>query len=272
MGHEEFAESAVALEGIDDIERGVGRVGSSRDGGGASLQFEEGIAEAIGSSGEFGAPFVGFKFSSSGDGKLHDHGGERSDEGHDEKPDGISSFSVVRATNSTKDRSNLGELGEHRDGTCDCCDNGHCESVAIFDVGDFVSDNTKDFVWREEVHEPGVDGNGGVGRIATGGERVGAGVVDDIDLGLGDFCALGEDFDHAVQVGSLLRRDFHSAGHFDRKLVAKPVGTDVHDDGDGEGNDHSGGTADGVAHEDKESGEPGEEDGYFQRVHFGFLC
>lgn len=271
MGHEEFAESAVALEGVDDIERGVGRVGAGGDCGGASFQFEEGIAETIGSPGEFGTPFVGFKFSSSGNGKLHDHGGEGSDEGHDEQANGVCSFSVIRATNSAKDRSNLGELGEHGDGTSDGCDDGHCESVAIFDVGDFVSDNSEDFIGREEIHEPGVNGNGGVGRVATSGECVGARVIDDIDLGFGDFCALGEDVDHAVQVGSLLRRDFNSAGHFDREFVAKPVGTDVHDDGNSEGNDHSGGSTDGVTHEDKESGESGEEDGYFQRVHFGFL-
>lgn len=257
VGHEEFAESAVALEGVDDIERGMGRVGSCRDGGSSSLQFEEGIAEAIRRSGELGAPFVSFKFTGAGNGKLHDHCGKWGDKGHDEKTDWVCSFSVVRATNTAEDGGELGELSEHRDGTSDGRDDGHREGVAIFDVGNFVSDDTENFVGGEEIHESGVDSNGGVGRVATGSECVGAGVVDDIDLGFGDFCALGENLDHAMEVRGLLRRDFDGAGHFDRELVAKPVGTDVHDDGDGEGNDHSGGTTDGVTHKDKESGESG---------------
>lgn len=121
-----------------------------------------------------------------------------------------------------------------------------------------MGDYAENFVFGEQIHESGVYGYGGVGGVPTGSKGVGAWVVNDVDLGLGDICALGEDVYHLMKFGGFLGGDFLRAGHFKGKFVAVPVGTNVHKDGDGECNNHSGVAADGLAHEDEESGESGE--------------
>jgi hypothetical protein len=63
-----------------------------------------------------------------------------------------------------------------------------------------MGEHAGDLLRREQAHEPGVDGDGGMLRIAPGGEGVGLIVVDHVDLGHRQAGALGEIAHQAIEL------------------------------------------------------------------------
>ncbi len=91
--------------------------------------------------------------------------------------------------------------------------------------------------------------NGGMFRISTGGKGVGGVLGDDINPRLGKAGLDSESFDHLVQVGGFLDRDFLSSAHGQGDLVAEPVTNEIHDQGHEQGEVKARSPSEGLADE-----------------------
>ena len=73
------------------------------------------------------------------------------------------------------------ELRQHRDRAGDRRGDGHHQRVVVLDVREFMRDHAGEFLAAERLHQPGGHGDGGVLRIAAGGERIGLRIVHQED-------------------------------------------------------------------------------------------
>lgn len=156
------------------------------------------------------------------------------------------------------------ELGEHPNGACKGCGDGHGEDIAVIDVGKLVGDDAAKFFWREDIHDAAGDGHGGVFWVAARGEGVGLVGVDDIECGHGQACVLGEFLGERVDVTA-----FNACGVVATQdgFVGVPERPEVGGEGDDKGNRHACSAADEAANSHKEGGHEGEEGGGFKDVH-----
>ena len=123
------------------------------------------------------AETVGGIFARAADRHLHQHGGKRREDHHRERPDDAHAAIVVVAI-AAKEHA---ELRNHGDRTGDGRGNRHDQRVVIFDMRQLVRDHAGDFLAAEMLQQTGGHGDGGILRIASGGERVRLRVVHQVN-------------------------------------------------------------------------------------------
>ena len=131
-----------------------------------------------------------------------------------------------------------GEIGEHRDGAGDGRGDGHGQRVAVLHMAELVRHDAGDLLARQRLEEAGGGADGGMLRVAAGGEGVRLRVVGDVDARHGQAGAGGEVADDAVELRRAPLVDLAGAGHGEDQLVGVPVGEEVQPGGDQE-RDHA---------------------------------
>ncbi len=138
---------------------------------------------------------------------------------------------VAAAAAATEPQHAPGDLGQDDDRTEHDRREREELRVAIFQVGDFVSDDALQLIAVEPVHQTGGDGNGAGFRRMTDRQRVRRGSVDQIDLRHvlqpGSQPHLVDDVEQARAVvavqfpgGGCVEQHRFGAGHVDRHLDA----------------------------------------------------
>jgi len=122
-------------------------------------------------------------------------------------------------------------------------------------MGELMGEHAGDLLRREQPHEPGVDGDGGMLGIAPGGEGIGLIVVDHIDLGHGQSGALGQLADQAIKLRGARLVDLPRAIHGQHHAVGIPIGEEVHRQGEEESDDHALAPGDEIADDEEDPGE-----------------
>ena len=122
-------------------------------------------------------------------------------------------------------------------------------------MGELMAQHAGDLLRRQQAHEAGVDGDGGMLRIAAGGEGVGLIVVDHVDLGHRQAGALGEIAHQGIELRGARLVDLPRAIHGQHHAVGIPIGEEVHRQGDEEGDDHALAPGDEIADGDEDPGE-----------------
>ncbi len=212
---------AVGGEGHDDEHVGGGGGDVHGDALVSGIEFFEGVDEALGAAGDLGAGFVGGEFSRTGDGEADEHGGEGSEDDHEEHADEAkgSGVAVVSAAAEPEHHASDGsDAAGHDDG------DGGDEDVAVFDVGEFVGDDAFEFGGGHHGHEAFGDADDAVGGVAAGGEGVGGLLVGEVEAGHGEVGALGEALDDFVEFGGLFLGDGLGMCGGEGEFVAEEVG------------------------------------------------
>ena len=93
------------------------------------------------------------------------------------------SLSRERAADAAPEREAQEEVGEQRDAADQHADEQREADVVVADVRQLVADDALELLAVELLQEAGGDRDRCVLRVAAGGEGVGGGVVDDVDLG-----------------------------------------------------------------------------------------
>ena len=119
---------------------------------------------------------VGGVFARAADRHLHQHGGDRRHDHHQQRADDAQGRNCCRGA-----AEEHAELRQHRDRAGDGRGDGHDQRVAIADVGELVRDHAGDLLASTAFEQTGGDGDGGVLRIAAGGEGVGLRIVHQVD-------------------------------------------------------------------------------------------
>ena len=112
---------------------------------------------------------------------------------------------------------------------------------------------------RQQAHDAVRHGDDAVFRIATRGKGVGGLLRNDEQPGLGHARASGELFHYLMHHGRVFRGKFLRPVHGKHDFVGEPEASDVHDDGEHEGDDDALSAAEGAAHDDEHGGKAGHE-------------
>ena len=104
--------------------------------------------------------------------------------------------------------------------------------VVVANVGHSVRHHPLELLAVEQLEEAGGDRHRAVFGVAAGGEGVGCGRVDHVDVGGGHAGADGHRFGDVDQVAVLLEGRLTGAGRHQRDLVAEPVSDAALDTGD----------------------------------------
>ena len=88
-----------------------------------------------------GAGGVGLKLPGPGDGRPHQNGGNRHDDGHDEQADNTPSVTAP-APETTEDGRELGDHRQHRNGSGERCHDGQDQRIPVAHVGHFMGQHS----------------------------------------------------------------------------------------------------------------------------------
>ena len=214
-----------------------------------------------GIAGDPGALPVGGVFPGAGYGHLHQHGGKRGENHHQQSSD--EAQRIVAVTPAEEH----GEVGQHGNGAGDGRRNGHDEGVAVLDVRQLVGDDPGQLFAGQQPHQPGGDGHRRMLRIAPGGEGVGLIGMHDVDLGHGQPGARRQLAHQRVELrrGSLVHR--LGAIHAQYHLVGVPPRPDVHCAGEHQRHDHAALTTDQIAQSHEQRGERRQQECRLEIVH-----
>ncbi|MNS57432.1 hypothetical protein D3C72_903170 [compost metagenome] len=216
--------------------------------------------------GDLGADPVGLIFAGAADGHLHQPRRHGRQQHQGDGPDQTArTLAVVAAAEEER------EIGQHGDGARHRRRHRHGQGVAVLHVGQFVRHHPAHLLARQHVQQAAGRGDGGVLRIAAGGEGVGLVVGDDGDgrqgqarigrhlLHVGD---IGPD--HGVGVGLV-----HHLGpvHLQHDLVGVPVAEQVHPRRHKQGDHHAGRAADQIAQTHEQGGHHGQQGEGLEMVH-----
>src|SRR6185369_17833936 len=113
------------------------------------------------------------------------------------------------------------------------------QDVAVVDVPEFVREHALEFLFVEQVQNACGDGDGGVLRVAPGGESVWRVGGDDEKLWHRDAHFLAEAFDNRVHARKFFTRYGLRAISCERNFVREEVGDEVHDAGNDEREEHA---------------------------------
>ena len=222
---------------------------------------------------------VGQVLAAARDGELHGVGGQRREDGQhegDDREDGAGLVAAraaaappAHAAPEAPAQEEVGDEGDHADQDAD----QRLEAdVVVADVRHLVGDHALELVAVEAVEQPARDGDGGVLRVATGGQGVGRGLVEHVHRRhLRQAGGDGHLLDHVEELRLLGVGHAAGAAHREHHLVAAVVADDAPHDGDDA--EHAeqpdaalraadGGVADGEAqHGQDGDDEPGEQPG-----------
>ena len=143
--------------------------------------------------------------------------------------------------------------------------------VAVADVGHLVGQHRRQLLAVEDAADAGGDGHCGVVGAAAGGEGVGRLGVNLVHLRHGQPGEPGLLAHDAVQLGVIALGNRVGLGHAEGNLVAEPVSSHVHDQGEDQRNHDACLAADDSADEDKHHGEYHHQNECLERVHLFFL-
>ncbi len=194
-------------------------------------------------------------------------GGDGHDDGDNEQADDVAAPVPVAAAHATEDGGKLGHDRQHGDGAGDGGDHGHNEGVAIAHVRHFVSHHAGQLFAGQDAADAGGYGDGGVLRVASGGEGVGRIGVDFVHLGHGHIGPLSLFVDQSKQFGVILGGNLLGVSHAERNPVAEPVGPEIQDQGENHSDDNAQLTAKIGSDEQQESGQHHQQEKCFEGVH-----
>ena len=160
-----------ARERVGDHEGAGGgqlRVLRQRHRPGARLDLAQGGGEGEGVAGEAGAGGVGLVLAGAADGHLDDGGGDGAEDEHQQGAEQAGAVVVVVAAERDEDR-HVGQVGD--DGG-DRGGHGGDEDVAVVDVRQLVAEDGAQLPLVEDLEDAAGAADGGVARVASGGERV----------------------------------------------------------------------------------------------------
>ena len=244
----------MAVQRIDDEHVRCRRVAfglevdASRTGVGVDLLQGGGKRRRV--AGDFGAARIGFVLAATADRHLDEGGGHRrEDHDGDDADEAAGAFAVIAAEEE-------GKVGKCGDGAGDGGGDRHGQRVAVLHVRKLVAHDGADLAAVEHGEKARGGGDGGVGRVAAGGEGVGLVALDDGDLGHGQAGALGH-VAHVIGIGAhagigMVWSDFLRAVHREHDLVGVPVADQVADKGHGKGDRHAGRAANEIADADEQ--------------------
>ena len=137
---------------------------------------------------------------------------------------------------------------------------GHDQRVAVLDMRQLVGEDAFELVVVQHAHDAFSHRHGGMLRAPAGGERIGRVTGDQVDAGHGDAGLGGEPAYDPVQVRALGLLDRLSPVHGQHDAIGKPVAPEVHGDGEDKGDQHALLAANGVADQDHQTGQRGQQD------------
>src|SRR5215211_193071 len=204
------------------------------------------VGQSLGITGELDGGGVGEILALAGDGELEETGEDGSEDGeHDGDDDHyelyVPTASPAPASAATEPEAAQEEVGDQDRGADQDADQHRVADVEVADVGHLVRDDALELVPVELVQEAGGHGDGGVLRVATRGEGVGGGIVDNVDLrhrkARGQRHLLDDvEEDGGVVVGDLLRAR-GGEHHPGAAVVGGEAGDSSHDKSQNEAED-----------------------------------
>ena len=207
--------------GVDDLTGGPGNLGQRR-------------GERHGLSGDLGTTAVRAILARAADRHLHKHGGERSENDHQDDADNPQR--IVAVAVATEQHA---EIGQHGNRTGDGRGHGHHQRIAVAHMRQFMGHHPRDLVRGKQAQQAGGRGDGGVLRIAPRGKGIGLRIVHDVNLGHGQAGTLREVFDQLIEFRCCLPVHLAGAMHAQHHLVGVPVSEDIHARSHQEGNEHA---------------------------------
>ncbi len=221
---------------------------------GADLELAEGRGEGEGVAGEAGAGGVGLVLAGAAHGEL-DEGGRDGAEQHDhDHADDPGALVVVGAADGDepsevdKEHHHRGQRARHR----------RDQDVAVVDVAELVADDAAQLALVEQAQNPVRAADGGIARVAPGGEGVRRLRGRDVQPGHRLTRGRRELADHAIELRCLEFADGPGPHRAQGELVAVPVGVGIgaesHQDRDDQAR-----AAEDAADGDDERGQPSEE-------------
>src|SRR5680860_876492 len=173
VGGEE-AGDALALEGLDDVERLGCLVDLHWDVRRPLLEAQQGAGQRLGVAADRRAAGVGRVLALARDRELDDARGDRRQQDHRQRGDQAERRVVVVA----EPEHHVGEVGDRgADRRGDRLD----QDVAVLDVRQLVREDAAQLVIGEQVEDPARHRHRGVLRVAAGGEGVGLVLRDHVE-------------------------------------------------------------------------------------------
>ena len=226
----EEGEECSAGEGVDDEERARGRAAVVQwSCAVAAFEFFECIGERASVSKVLGAAFVGVVFAASADGELEEECDEGRDDGEEDQFKDIAAV-FVAAAESAEDRKPSCHAGDVTDDAGGGGGGGRDKDVAVFDVSDFMREDSFEFALAGQVHDSLCAGDDGVFGVAAGGKGVWSVCRDDVDARFWYVCALADVVDQAVELWVVVRACGFCAVHCKDDLVAEEVRAKIYED------------------------------------------
>ena len=248
---------------IDDEHMGHRRIGFGvliGDNLRAVRDFRQRARQRVGIAANFRAKPVGRVFARAADRHLHEHGGQRRENGQRNRADHARPIAAIAA----KQQAPLGDGGDR---TRERRSDRHGQRVAIFDVRQLMRDHARQLLPGQHGHQPGVDGHRRIFGIAPGGEGVGLVFVDHVDARHRQLRAPGQFGHHVVEIGRVGALDFLRAVGRQRQPVGIPIGEQVCGGGKSQRQQHAGLAAEQRADDEKQRRHGGHQHGGAHHVH-----
>src|SRR5262249_40236237 len=154
------------------------------------------------------------------DGELNQHRGKGQEDDPEEHPDHPETAGVAAvATIAAEPQRPLRDLRDIADRAGHGGYDGHDQRVAVAHVTDLLRQDRGELALIDDLEDPTRRGHDGVLRIATGGEGVRRGLVDDVDLRHRYVRELRHLRDHAVELRRLSLTHRMRAGEAERDTV-----------------------------------------------------
>ena len=136
----------------------------------------------------------------------------------------------------------------------------------------FVGHHAGQFVAGQDAADAGSDGDGGVLRVAAGGESVGRQIVNFVHFGHRHIGQMGLFRYQPIQLRVVVLGDGPRVGHTQGDAVAEPVGAEVHHQRKQQRNDDAGLPAQGAADGQQQPGQQHQQEKGFDGVHCASLA
>jgi len=246
----------VRVQRVHDEHMGRGGVALGRmvvDAGRAPLQAFERGGKRQRVAADLRAQPVGLVFARPADRHLHQHR-RHGRQDRDKQRTGETERAVAPAAEEEA------EIREHRDRARNRRGDRHDERVAVLHMRKLMRHHAFHLPGRQGLQEPRRGGDGGVLRVAPGGEGVGLVVAHDIDARHRQVRPLRQPPHHRAKLRRAPFVYFLGAVHGEQHPVRIPPGEGVHAERHDKRDTHAGGTAQQVADGEEQAGQAGEQD------------
>ena len=205
------------------------------------------------------------KLPGTGDGHLNEHGGNRSQDHHQEGRQGAAAVPVPAAEKE-------GKSGQQCDGRTDGGRNRSGQDVPVLDVRQFVGNHPFEFFARQQTDNAVGHRHGRMGGVASRGKGIWLIPGDHIDLRHGQTRPLAQPVHHVDQFGGFCPGYLLGPIHAQHDGSTEPVASEIECNGHAEGQDHALVSTDGLPDEGKQYDQGCHEGSRPHSIHVGKGC